>query len=57
MLPDLVRQTEKGHFGMAGMKERAEAAGGEFTIYSELGKGTRIKVLVPVVTRQNEVIE
>jgi PAS domain S-box-containing protein len=45
---DLIRKTKEGHFGLAGMKERVQAMGGEFRIFSHLGKGTSIVVLVPL---------
>jgi PAS domain S-box-containing protein len=45
---DLTQQTLKGHFGMAGMQERAEAIGGTFRIASEPGFGTVIQVAVPL---------
>jgi signal transduction histidine kinase len=45
---DLIRKTKEGHFGLAGMKERVQAMGGEFRIFSHLGKGTSIEVLVPL---------
>ena len=38
---------QKG-FGLFNMSERAKANGGKFNIESEPGKGTRIKVLLPV---------
>lgn len=41
----LVRE---GHFGLAGMAERIEAIGGRFMIESEVGKGTLVKVILPV---------
>jgi two-component system sensor histidine kinase DegS len=31
-----------GHFGLIGMKERAELAGGSLTIESEKNKGTKV---------------
>ncbi|WP_379134130.1 ATP-binding protein [Paenibacillus sp. sgz500958] len=34
--------------GLYGMQERAELVGGSFTVDSEVGQGTRIKVQVPV---------
>jgi signal transduction histidine kinase len=37
-----------GHYGMIGMKERAEQIGAELKVTSELGKGTEITVLMPV---------
>jgi signal transduction histidine kinase len=33
--------------GLRGMKERALAVGGKLTINSEVGKGTKIMLLVP----------
>ncbi len=37
-----------GHFGLAGMRERAEAIGGAFAIESFPGKGTQIRVSVAI---------
>ncbi|HZW05125.1 MAG TPA: PAS domain-containing protein [Anaerolineaceae bacterium] len=39
---------EQGHFGLAGMKERAEAVGGQFQIDSAPSQGTVIWVELPV---------
>jgi PAS domain S-box-containing protein len=41
---DLAR---KGHLGLVGMRERAEAVGGELLVQSSEDKGTLIRVLVP----------
>jgi PAS domain S-box-containing protein len=41
---DLVQLTREGHFGLVGMRERAEAIGGEFSVSSEAGSGTTIVV-------------
>lgn len=35
-----------GHFGLAGMRERAELAGGSLTIESEKGKGTKVTLTI-----------
>ncbi|MEM7133520.1 MAG: sensor histidine kinase [Chloroflexota bacterium] len=35
------------HFGLHGMMERAETVGGQFTVQSTVGQGTRIQLLVP----------
>ena len=40
--------TERGHFGLMGMQERAMLLGGWLSIGSEPGQGTRIVVYVPV---------
>lgn len=42
----------RGHFGLAGAVERAEAIGGKLEVDSAPGKGTRLRVIVPVV-REN----
>ena len=36
-----------GHYGMAGMKERAERLGGSISIRSRVGKGTEVTLTVP----------
>ena len=38
------------HFGLIGMRERAESAGGSFAIQSSPGAGTRVTATLPVVT-------
>jgi signal transduction histidine kinase len=43
--------SEAGHFGLLGMRERAEKIGGTLTILSRPGSGTRIDVTVPLRTR------
>ncbi len=37
-----------GHFGLLGMRERAERLGGELQLHSELGQGTEVEVTVPL---------
>jgi signal transduction histidine kinase len=37
-----------GHFGLQGMRERTERLGGSFDVSSHPGRGTRIRVRVPV---------
>lgn len=39
---------QNNHFGLAGMKERAEAMGGTFELSSTPGKGTVIKISIPL---------
>jgi signal transduction histidine kinase len=36
-----------GHFGILGMRERAERLGGEFALMSTPGRGTRLEVRIP----------
>ncbi len=45
------RLVEGGHYGLAGMQERAEVIGGSLTVSSEPGKGTKIRVITPVLGR------
>jgi PAS domain S-box-containing protein len=44
---DFSELTRHSHFGLVGMKERAEAIGGAFEVSSAYGKGTRIGIKVP----------
>jgi PAS domain S-box-containing protein len=37
-----------GHYGLVGMRERAEALGGQFELESKPGKGTRYRASVPL---------
>lgn len=45
---DYSHLTRGGHFGLVGMKERAEVIGGEFTVQSEVGQGTAIRIKAPL---------
>jgi hypothetical protein len=36
-----------GHFGLAGMRERAKLAGGKLTVRTKLDCGTEIKLTIP----------
>lgn len=42
-----IELARKGHLGLVGAVERAEAAGGKLHIVSEPGKGTHIKISLP----------
>ena len=42
------------HFGLEGIRERTRLLGGECSIESKAGKGTRIMVELPVVVRDEE---
>ena len=37
-----------GHFGLIGMRERAERLGGELRLSSHPGEGTELEVTVPL---------
>jgi signal transduction histidine kinase/ligand-binding sensor domain-containing protein len=46
--PDIVHQGQRtGHFGLAGMRERAEQIKGEITISNRQGAGAQISLAVP----------
>ena len=46
--PDARHQAERtGHWGLKGMRERAEHFGGEFEVWSEPGAGTEIELRIP----------
>jgi signal transduction histidine kinase len=38
---------DRGHFGVVGMRERAEAAGGQIVVRSEPGKGSIVRASIP----------
>ncbi len=38
---------ERGHFGVVGMRERAESAGGQLVMRSEAGRGTIVRANIP----------
>lgn len=44
----------KGHFGLAGMAERIEALGGTFSVESQPGEGTSIRVMIPLIETSSE---
>ena len=46
--PDLAPGVLQGHFGLQGIRERLEKLGGEFTIDSILGKGSKAVFTIPV---------
>jgi signal transduction histidine kinase len=48
---DLNRGHFPGHFGLQGMKERAKLSGGELTIASKPGSGTKIRLVIQGVDR------
>lgn len=45
---DVIKDGQRaGHWGLVGMRERADGLGGQLSIVSELGKGTEIAVTLP----------
>jgi signal transduction histidine kinase len=47
MAPALLRQGRTGHWGLAGMRERAECIGAALTLHSRAGEGTTVMVRLP----------
>ncbi|HEU4795544.1 MAG TPA: ATP-binding protein, partial [Pyrinomonadaceae bacterium] len=44
---EIAEQGKEGHFGLHGMRERAERIGSKFTLFSSPGSGTIITLVVP----------
>jgi signal transduction histidine kinase len=47
--PQLLSPSGNGHYGLIGMRERAERIGGHFNLESKPGAGTELRVDVPLV--------
>ena len=45
--PQFVRSGREGHWGLSGMRERAEAVGGQLRLWSRDGAGTEVELSVP----------
>jgi len=43
-------QGPRGHYGLAGMRERAKLIGGELVVWSEVDAGTEVEVRLPAAT-------
>ena len=48
MTTNLILKGRREHFGLEGMRERAERAGGRVTVRSRPGHGTEVSVTVPL---------
>jgi len=46
---------QRGHYGLAGMRERAEGIGGSFIVESAPGRGTLIEASIPYAPRASHV--
>jgi len=46
--PDAVQEAMRSHWGLCGMRERAESIGARFGIWSRRGAGTDVRVAVPI---------
>jgi two-component system nitrate/nitrite sensor histidine kinase NarX len=49
--PQAVRDPSRKSFGLASMRERVESLGGQLTLESQPGQGTRVMVAIPVKTK------
>ena len=47
MDPDVVQFGRDGHWGLSGMRERAERIGAKLRVWSRLGEGTEVELRVP----------
>ncbi len=46
--PEVLNRAERiGHWGLAGMRERAQRLGGELEVWSEPGAGTEVELRIP----------
>jgi len=45
--PVLVQGHRPGHWGLQGMRERATSFGGQLNVWSELGAGTEVELIIP----------
>ena len=45
--PGVLADQRRGHFGLPGMRERAELIGGRLDVWSEAGAGTEIDLTIP----------
>jgi signal transduction histidine kinase len=46
----------RGHYGLIGMRERAESIGADFRLSSRPGVGTIVSVAVPISKEQRSVV-
>ena len=44
----------EGHFGLEGIRQRVRLLGGRLTIETAPGSGTLVRVVVPILERQND---
>jgi ligand-binding sensor domain-containing protein/signal transduction histidine kinase len=45
--PAVVEQHKPGHFGLPGMRERADIVGGHFGVWSKVGAGAEVELTIP----------
>jgi signal transduction histidine kinase len=44
---EIIRHQPAGHFGLPGMRERAEVVGGRLEVWSKLDAGTQVELSIP----------
>jgi signal transduction histidine kinase len=54
--PALVSSSNGSHFGLIGMRERAQRLGGECLVTSVPGKGTRVRLSIPVASSAHQAV-
>jgi signal transduction histidine kinase/ligand-binding sensor domain-containing protein len=45
--PDILEEHREGHFGLPGMRERADVVGGQLNVWSQTGLGAEIELTIP----------
>jgi signal transduction histidine kinase len=53
--PTMASATESGHFGLAGMRERAESIGGTLSVMSQPGRGAVVTARLPYLFAEDPV--
>ena len=45
--PEVLQSGRAGHWGLTGMRERAERVGGRLSVWSKVAEGTEVELLIP----------
>jgi signal transduction histidine kinase len=45
--PEVIQPNQNHHYGLVGMRERAQSVGGRFRLHSAPGEGTEVQVQIP----------
>ena len=45
--PEVIREGRDGHWGLSGMRERAQEIGGKLRVWSREGAGTEVELTIP----------
>jgi len=53
--PEAIQKQNDSHWGLSGMRERAENIGAQFGIWSMTGAGTEVRIAVPVDARERAI--